>query len=203
MDGEAVLETVQPARVLGDVPADGARDLRGRVRRVVEPVRTRRLGDGEVAYPWLHPGETAIRIELQDPVELREAEEQSVLQGQGAPGKAGAGAAGDHRNALRGRRPHDALHVLHPIRQYREHRQAAIDGEPVALEGAKLLRLGEHRVAGEEGEELGGDLGAADRARRLVEGKGSSTGHRNCPAAPRRPFCRAGGPPSCLGSMKA
>ena len=38
------------ARVLGDVAADRARDLRRRIRRVVEAVRRRRLGDREVAH---------------------------------------------------------------------------------------------------------------------------------------------------------
>ena len=40
-DGEAVLEAVRAARVLGDVAADRADLLAGRVRRVVEAVRRR------------------------------------------------------------------------------------------------------------------------------------------------------------------
>ena len=159
-------------------------------------MRVRRLGDREVAHPRLHPGETALRVELEDPVELREAEEQPVLEGEGAAGEAGAGTPGDDRHPLRRRHPHDALHVLHPVGEHRDHRQAPVDGEPVALEGPELLGLGEHRFAGEEGQELGRELFTATGAQSVVVDKGSGSGHRTCPAAPRRHLHVPHGPTS-------
>ena len=203
VDGEPVLEAVQPARVLGDVPADGARDLRGRVRRVVKTVRIGRLGDGEIAHAGLHPGKSAVGIELEDAAELGEAEEKPVLEGEGASGEAGAGTAGNHRHVLRGGHPHDPLHVLDPIGEDGDHRKPAVDGEPVALEGPELLRLGEHRFAGEEGEEIGSELFTATGARPVVAGKGSGSGHWKCPAAPCRPLCRAVRAAFVPGSVKA
>ena len=148
------------------------------VRRVVEPVRIGRLGDGEVADPRLHPGDAAVGVQLEDAAELREAEEQPVLEGEGAPGKAGPGPAGDHRHALRRRDPHDPLHFLDPIGENRHHRKAAIDGESVAFERAELFGLGEDRLARQEDEELGGELLPSSRARAVVESKGGGAGHR-------------------------
>ena len=59
VDGQPVLEAMHAARVLGDVAADRARDLRGRIRRVVEAVRRGRLGHREVGDAGLHARETA------------------------------------------------------------------------------------------------------------------------------------------------
>ncbi len=46
---ESVLDAVQAARILGDVAADRARDLRRRIGRVIEVVRRRRLRNREIA----------------------------------------------------------------------------------------------------------------------------------------------------------
>ena len=61
--GEPVLEAVHAAGVLGDVAADRARDLRRRIRRVVEAVRRRRFGDREVAHAGLHDGGARERVD--------------------------------------------------------------------------------------------------------------------------------------------
>ena len=85
--GEAVLETVEPARVLRHVAADAARDLRGRVRCVVEAERRHVLRDGEVAHPGLDPRRAADGVDLQDPVELRETQQHPVGERQRASGQ--------------------------------------------------------------------------------------------------------------------
>ena len=76
--GEAVLEAVHAARVLGDVAADRAGDLRRRIRRVVEAVRRGGLGDREVAHARLHDRGARQRIDREDPPELRERQHDAV-----------------------------------------------------------------------------------------------------------------------------
>ncbi len=52
--GESVLEAVHAAGILGDVAADGARDLARRVGRVVKPVLRGGFRDREIAHAGLH-----------------------------------------------------------------------------------------------------------------------------------------------------
>jgi hypothetical protein len=56
---QPVLQAVHAAGVLGHVAADGAGDLAGRVRGVVEAIVLDRLGDGEVAHARL---DAAVRL---------------------------------------------------------------------------------------------------------------------------------------------
>ena len=74
VQGQAVLQAVHAARVLGDVAADRAGDLAARIGRVVEAERRRGLADREVAHAALHRRGPRLRIEADDPVELREAQ---------------------------------------------------------------------------------------------------------------------------------
>ena len=71
---QAVLQAVHAARVLGHVAADRAGDLAARVGRVVQAVRGRGLADREVAHAALHGGRARCHVELQDAVELGQAQ---------------------------------------------------------------------------------------------------------------------------------
>ncbi|MCY1351180.1 hypothetical protein D9M69_374390 [compost metagenome] len=69
--GQAVLQAMHAAGVLRHVAADGAGDLRRRVRGVVEAVWRRRLGDRQVAHAGLHTGEAPDRVDFEDALEAR------------------------------------------------------------------------------------------------------------------------------------
>ena len=64
--GEPVLEAMHAARVLGDVAADRAGDLRRRIRRVVQTVGRGRLRDRQVAHARLHDCGARERIDRDD-----------------------------------------------------------------------------------------------------------------------------------------
>ena len=172
--GEPVLQAVQPARVLRHVAADGARDLRGGIRRVVEPEMGDRLRDREVAHPGLHPGAAVQGIDLEDAVELREAEQHAVGEGEGAAGEPGPGAASDDRDALARAERENRLDLLGGVGQHHHHRDLAVRGESVALVGAELLLLGEDALRGKNAAEFG--------EKRPETG----TGHRRMPLSPGR-----------------
>ena len=91
--GEAVFQAVHAARVLGDVAADGAGDLRGRVGRVVEARVLDRLGDAEVGHAGLGDDGAVLEVDVEDPVELAQAQHDAVGERQGAARERGAGAA--------------------------------------------------------------------------------------------------------------
>ncbi|MNL29431.1 hypothetical protein D3C87_1511120 [compost metagenome] len=79
--GQAVLEAVHATGIFSDVAADGAGDLRGWVRRVIQAEGCRRLGDRQIAYTGLNPRSTGGRVDVQDVVEARHHQQHAFLQG--------------------------------------------------------------------------------------------------------------------------
>ena len=61
MRGEAVLQAVHAAGILGDIAANGAGDLAGGIRCVVEITRRDRLADRKIGHATLGD-DTAIRV---------------------------------------------------------------------------------------------------------------------------------------------
>ena len=91
--GHAVAEAVRATGVERDVAADRADRLARRIGRVVEAVRRRHRGDGEVDDAGLDDRDARGGIEPQDPVEPVERDDDAVLDRDGAAGQAGAAAA--------------------------------------------------------------------------------------------------------------
>ena len=91
--GDAVGKTVWAAGVFGDVSADGAGALAGRVGRVVEPVLCGRLGEFDIDDAGLHQRCAVAGIDLDDAVQAGESDYHRVPEGNRAAGKAGPRAA--------------------------------------------------------------------------------------------------------------
>ena len=89
--GEAVFQAVHAARVLGDVAADRARDLARRIGRVIEALVLDRVGDAEIGDARLGDHAAVLEVDLEDAVELAEAQHDAVGQRQGAARERGAG----------------------------------------------------------------------------------------------------------------
>ena len=104
--GEAVLQAVHAAGVLGDVAADGAGDLRRRVRRVVQAVGRGGLGDREVAHAGLHARGARVRVDARGCASTWPATAARPGRGGIAPPDSPVPAPrGDHRHVeCRGRR---------------------------------------------------------------------------------------------------
>ena len=150
---QAVLEAMHAAGVLGDVAADRARDLRGRVRRVIEAVGCRHLGDREVAHAWLHHRRARQRIELEDAVEARQRQQHAASVRQRAARQSGTRAARHHRHAQLEAGAQHRHHLLLGRRQRHHQRQRAVGGQAVALVGAQILGLVHQRARGQHAAE--------------------------------------------------
>jgi hypothetical protein len=92
--GDAVLERVGAAGVLGDVAADGARVLARGVGRVVKPVGRDGLRKMHVDDARLHPGLAVEHVDLQDLVE-RAVEITRLPTATTPPERPGARASGN------------------------------------------------------------------------------------------------------------
>ena len=148
--GEPVLEAVHAAGVLRHIAADRAGDLAGGVRGVIEPVGADRGADGEIGHPRLDHGAAVGAVDVENPVELAEADGDPVRQRQRAAGEPGAGAARhDLHPPLVAEREH-AAHLAGVARQHDDHRQRPIGAEAVALEGAPPTLVVDDAVLGQQ-----------------------------------------------------
>jgi hypothetical protein len=134
---QAVLEAVHAAGVLGHVAADGAGDLARRVGRVVQAQWRGGLADGQVAHPALHHGRAAGGVDLQDAVELGQAQGHPQCMRHGATRQAGAGAARHHRHLEPVAGLQHGAHLVLGLGQC--HHQRAL---PVGREAVAFIRRG-------------------------------------------------------------
>ena len=179
--GEAVFQAVHAARVLGDVAADGAGDLRGGVGGVVEALVLDGLGDAEVGDAGLGGDGAVLEVDVEDAVELAHAQDDAVGERQRPAGQAGPGAARDDLDLLRVAEAQDAATCPVAGRQDHGHRHRAVGGEPVALVGAQLVLGRDHALARH-------DLAQArDDALALGQHLGVGLGHLHG-EAPSRPL---------------
>ena len=87
------------ARILGNIAAQRAGDLRGRVGRVVEAVRRRGFRHRQVAHTGLDDGQPGQRIDAQNPFEAGQRQHDALGMRHGTAGQAGTGTAGNDRRA--------------------------------------------------------------------------------------------------------
>ena len=153
---DAVLQAMDAAGVLGDVSADRAHDLARGVGRVVEAFIRHGLADGQVGNARLHDRAAVLVVDLQDTVELPEAEEHPVGQRQGAPGEGRARAPGNHLGAVFGADLEDPRHLPRVFRERDGERDLSVGGQAVALVGLELVVAPDHALFGQHAAE-GGD----------------------------------------------
>ena len=142
---ETVLQAMHATGILGHVAPDGAGDLRRGIGRVVQPQVLHRLRDREVAHAGLHARGARQRVDLQDAVEFREAEQHTVGERQRPARQSGARPARDHRHAARAAQAQHRLHLPDGIGQYHHERPTPVRRQTVALVGRQFLVTRQHR----------------------------------------------------------
>ena len=96
---DAVLQAAQAAGVLRHIAADGADLHRARIGRIKQAVLRRGIVDllGDDAALRVH--REIARVDFEDAIQLHEAEHDAIRRRHAAAAEAGAGAAGDDRDA--------------------------------------------------------------------------------------------------------
>ena len=154
------------ARVLRDVAADRARDLRRGIGSVVETVNCRRLGNREIAHARLHRRRARHRIDRQDASEFGERQHDALRIGQRASRQARAGAARHHGYLCVVTSLQDRNDLRFVLGKQHGGGLRAKQGQAVALVGARVLGGREQRRRRQDRREL--------RMHRIVE-HGSDT----------------------------
>ena len=180
--GQPVFQAMHAAGILGDIAADRAGDLRGRIGRVVEAVLLDRVGDAEIGDARLRNDDAVWIVDRQDAVEAAHDQQHGILERQRAAGQRSAGAARHDADVALVAIFQDARDLRHGLRQHHHQRQLAIGGEPVALEGAHAVDLVDDALARHDDAHVGNDLGAA-RQRRGVGLRHGNAGHLLLPRA--------------------
>ncbi|MNT54559.1 hypothetical protein D3C72_1917300 [compost metagenome] len=128
MHRQPVLQAMHAAGVFRHVAADGAGDLAGRIRRVVQPIRRRGLGDRQVAHPRFHDGRGAGQIDMLDAVEFGQPQQHSLAVRHGAARQSRARATRDDGRVQPLADAHDGLHLLFGFRQGDDRGKGAVKG---------------------------------------------------------------------------
>src|SRR6266849_3110045 len=98
--GETVFQAVGAAGIFGNVAADAAHGLRGRVRRVEVFVRLHAPGDIQIDDAGFDSYARVGEIDIQDAIHAREADAYAVFDGQRTATEACAGAASNEGDAF-------------------------------------------------------------------------------------------------------
>ncbi|MNP10469.1 hypothetical protein D3C76_1026220 [compost metagenome] len=139
--GQAVLQAMHATGIFRDVAADGTGNLRGRIRRVIQAERCRRLGNRQIAHARLNPRGTGGGVDAQDVVEARHHQQHAFLKGQRTAGQTGAGATGDDGDVQLMTDAQYPLHFVDVPGQHHQHRRGAIGRQSVAFVGPEFLLL--------------------------------------------------------------
>jgi hypothetical protein len=171
--GEAVLEAVRAAGVLGQVAADRADLLAAGVRGVVVALAGRRPGDVEVDHAGLDDRALVGPAHLADGAHPGGDHQDAVGPGQRAARQPGPRAAGDEGDAVLGAGPHHPGELLGGLGEHHQRGGDPVVGETVALVGAQLGGVGDDPGVGHQ---LPGDPAHRRDARavatRLTGGRG-------------------------------
>ena len=146
------------ARVLRDVAADRAHLLARRIGRVEVAVVGDRPRDVEVRDAGLDDDALAREVDLEDPVEARDRDDDPVRDWERATREAGPRAAGDERDAVARAETHHRLHLLGRARKHDARRLGAPARQPVAVVGRELLGLGDDVLVAERVPEVADEL---------------------------------------------
>src|SRR3984885_4492679 len=172
--GHAVFEAVHAARILRDVAADRARNLRRGIGRIIEAGMRHRLADGEIGDPGLRHHRPVIEIDLANALEFAEPQQHRVRQRR-------AGAARHHLDALLEAVFQHLRNLFRGVRQHHHHRRLAIGHQPIGLVGEHFGRRIDHALARYDGAERLDD-GAAAPQNGLIR-SGHLDGHFDLSAA--------------------
>ena len=169
---DAMLEAMGAAAVHADVARDGAGELRRGIGRVKEPVGHDGVGDAEIGDARLHARHAVGVIDVKNPVELGDADDDRVLLRNGAARKRGARAARHDLDAgLVQIAQHDG-DFLRASRQDDRQRDSPIGGQRVGFIGAALVVAGDHAFRRQQGGEARDDFLAAGEDGGVGRGEG-------------------------------
>ena len=120
-----VLQTVGPAGILRHISTDGADHLAGRIRCVVAASRRHGFGDFEVHDTRLDRDSPVRNIDVQNAIETRHHNEDTVGVGHRPPREAGPLAPSHERHTSVVTQTHDLLHFSRGARQHHQARRGA------------------------------------------------------------------------------
>ena len=146
--GHAVFQAMHATGILRHVAADGAGNLRGRIRRVIKSRMRNRVADRKIGDTRLRHHDAVVKIDVADAVELGHAEQHAVRERKRAAGQRGAGPAWHHLDAFVVAIAQHLGDLLGGLRKHDNHRQLAIGGEPVAFVWSQFALRIDHTLAG-------------------------------------------------------
>ena len=146
VERHAVLQTVRPTRIFGDVATNGAGGLARWVGCVVQTVRGRGARQRRVHRARLDDRAAILGIDGNDAAQPVEADDDGVALGERATGEPGTRAARHKGDALLGQRPDDRDQLLARLRKDGQCGSLPVERQPVGAVRDELARAREDRA---------------------------------------------------------
>ena len=141
---------MNPARILGDIPADRTSDLARWVGRIVEAETLHGVGNTQIGHARLSDHAAVGHIDVENLVELAHAKKNAIRERQGAARERCSGAAWDDLDLVRGAIAQDLDDLRRRLGKHGDHRRLAIGGQPVTFEGAQFVLMVDDALARDE-----------------------------------------------------
>ncbi len=151
---DPVLERVRTAGILGDVAADRARILTGRIGRVLETRRSHHATHLGVHHPGLRDQATVLEVDRSNGPHAARADDERRRGREAAARESRTGAARDERDAGAPGRAHDARHLVGRARQDDQLRDGTLDRVAVAFIDRERRAGGDDGVGSDDRGEL-------------------------------------------------
>ena len=139
IERDAILEAVRTTGVFGDIAADGADRLTGRIRCIVQPHGCHRTRESRVDDTRLNVRDAIGRVDVDDARETIESQEHRAI-GQCAAGQTSAGAARHKSHVFLGEESHHGNQLLACAWKHGEPRMCAITGQRIGVVSQQLGR---------------------------------------------------------------
>ena len=146
--GHAVFQAMHASGIFRDIAADGAGNLRGRIRRIIESCMRNGVADRKIGDARLRNNNAVVIIDVPDAAELGHAEQHAVGERKRAAGQRGAGPARHHLDALIVAIAQHLGDLLGSLRKHHNHGQLAISGQPVTFIRSQFALGVDHALAG-------------------------------------------------------
>jgi hypothetical protein len=153
-----VLQAVRAAGIHPDVPANGAGELRTRIRRIEEAVGRNRIGNIEIGHARLNRRRAVEQVDIQDARHLRQTDDDRVLLRNGAAGERGAGAPRHDRNAVAAAIFEHRGHVLRRLGKNDRERHPPIGDKRIRLEGLEAALVADEAAFRQQIGKIGDDF---------------------------------------------
>ena len=131
MHRQTVLQAMYATGVFSHIAPDGTGDLRRRVWCIEQPKGPDMVGNGQISHAGLNPRQQVRLVHFKNPVQSRQAQQDTVIVRHGTTRQTRASPPRHHRNTVGMTQSHHGLHLGYVSGQQHQPRQLLFSGQTI------------------------------------------------------------------------